>query len=62
MSGSEQHLAGVLDEMLILGEFDIMERMLTMCAPTFALHRAYSCALQFGRMRAAHVGRIGAAA
>ena len=62
MSGSEQHLAGVLDEMLILGEFDIMERMLAMCAPTFVLHRVYECAVRFGRMRAAHAGRIGAAA
>jgi len=53
MTGSEQHLAGVLDEMLILGEFDIADWMLAMCAPTFALHRAYSCALQFARMRAA---------
>ena len=53
MSGSEQHLAGVLDEMLILGEFDIMERMLAMCAPTFVLHRVYECAVRFGRMRAA---------
>jgi len=51
LSGSEQNLASVLDEMLMLGELDIVERMLIMCVPTFALHYVYSCAVRFARFR-----------